>query len=124
MKIAIAGLGTVGAGVLKLLHWQADLLAQRAGCRIVVTAVSARDRRRDRGVDLSAVRWYEDAAAMAADPEIDVVGELIGGVDGIARRVLDTALDHGRHIVTANKALMAHDGTRLAARAEEKGVIL
>jgi homoserine dehydrogenase len=123
-KIAIAGLGTVGSGVLQLLDRQADLLAHRAGRRIVVAAVSARDRRRDRGADLSAVRWYEDAAAMAADPEIDVVVELIGGADGIARRVLDTALDHAKHVVTANKALMAHDGTRLAARAEERGLIL
>ena len=61
---------------------------------------------------------------MAADPEIDVVIELIGGADGIARQVLDTALDHGKHVVTANKALMAHEGTRLAARAEERGLIL
>src|ERR1700745_1966592 len=88
LKIAVAGLGTVGAGALQLLDRQADLLAQRAGRRIVVAAVSARDRRRDRGVDLSAVRWYEDAAAMAADPEIDVVVELIGGGDGIAKRGL------------------------------------
>ncbi len=123
-KIAIAGLGTVGSGVLQLLDRQADLLAQRAGRRIVVVAVSARDRRHDRGADLSAVRWYENAAAMAADPEIDVVVELIGGADGIARQVLDTALDHDKHVVTANKALMAHDGTRLAARAEERGLIL
>jgi homoserine dehydrogenase len=123
-KIAIAGLGTVGSGVLQLLDRQADLLTQRVGRRLVVSAVSARDRRRDRGTDLSAVRWYEDAAAMAADPEIDVVVELIGGADGIARQVLDTALDHGKHVVTANKALMAHDGTRLAARAEEQGLIL
>jgi homoserine dehydrogenase len=124
LKIAIAGLGTVGAGTLQLLDRQAELLAQRAGRRIIVAAVSARDRRRDRGVNLSAVRWYEDAAAMAADPEIDVVVELIGGSDGIAQQVLDTALDHGKHVVTANKALMAHHGTRLAARAEEKGLIL
>ena len=124
LKIAVAGLGTVGAGTLQVLERQAELLAQRAGRRIVVAAVSARDRRRDRGVELSAVRWYEDAAAMAADPEIDVVVELIGGADGIARHVLDTALDHGKHVVTANKALMAHHGTRLAARAEEKGVVL
>ena len=123
-KIAIAGLGTVGSGVLQLLDRQADLLTHRAGRRIVVAAVSARDRRRDRGADLSAVRWYEDAAAMAADPEIDVVVELIGGADGIARQVLDTALSHGKHVVTANKALMAHDGTRLAAQAEKKGLIL
>src|SRR3954454_10630197 len=124
LKIAVAGLGTVGAATLQLLERQAETGGLRAGRRIVVVAVSARDRRRDRGVDLSAVRWYEDAAAMAADPEIDVVVELIGGVDGIARQVLDTALDHGKHVVTANKALMAHDGTRLAARAEESGLIL
>ncbi len=124
LKIAVAGLGTVGSGVLQLLDRQAELLSQRAGRRIVVAAVSARDRRRDRGVDLSTVRWYEDAAAMAADPEIDVVVELIGGADGIALRLLDTAFDHGKHVVTANKALMAHDGTRLAARAEEKGLVL
>jgi len=123
-KIAVAGLGTVGSGVLQLLDQQADLLTQRAGRRLVVAAVSARDRRRDRGTDLSAVRWYEDAAAMAADPEIDVVVELIGGADGIARQVVDTAFDHDTHVVTANKALMAHDGTRLAARAEERGLTL
>src|SRR6202011_5588168 len=103
---------------------QADLLAQRAGRRMVVVAVSARDRRRDRGIDLSAARWYEDAAAMAADPEIDVVVELIGGTDGIAQKVIDTALQHGKHVCTANKALMAHDGTRLAALAEDKGGVL
>jgi homoserine dehydrogenase len=124
LRIAVAGLGTVGAGALQLLDRQAELLAQRAGRRIVVAAVSARDRRRDRGVDLSAVRWYEDAAAMAADPEIDVIVELIGGTDGIARRVVEAAIDHGKHVVTANKALMAHHGTGLAARAEEKGITL
>ncbi len=124
LKIAVAGLGTVGAGTLKLLQAQAELLAARAGRSIVVAAVSARDRRRDRGVELSAVRWYEDAAAMAADAEIDVVVELIGGAEGIARRVIDAALDHGKHVVTANKALMAHDGTRLAARAEAQGLSL
>ncbi|HEY1257881.1 MAG TPA: homoserine dehydrogenase [Stellaceae bacterium] len=124
LKIAVAGLGTVGAGTLQLLQRQAELLARRAGRRLLVAAVSARDRRRDRGVELSAARWYEDAAAMAADPEIDVVVELIGGAEGIARQVVETALDHGKHVVTANKALMAHDGTRLAARAEAKGLTL
>jgi homoserine dehydrogenase len=108
----------VGTGILRLLQDQAELLAERCGRRLVVTAVSARDRRRDRGVQLSAVRWYEDAAAMAADPEIDVVVELIGGSDGIAARVVETALAHGKHVVTANKALIAHHGARLAALAE------
>ncbi len=124
LKIAVAGLGTVGAGTLKLLQDQAEVLAERSGRRLIVTAVSARDRRRDRGVELSAVRWYEDACAMAADPEIDVVVELIGGDDGIAARVVETALAHGKHVVTANKALMAHHGTRLAAHAEELGLAL
>jgi homoserine dehydrogenase len=123
-KIAIAGLGTVGSGVLQLLDRQADILTQRAGRRIVVAAVSARDRRRDRGVDLSAVRWYEDAAAMAADPEIDVVVELIGGTEGIARQVVEAALRRGKHVVTANKALIADNGTKLATLAEEKGQVL
>ena len=124
LKIAVAGLGTVGAGILRLLQRQAELLARRGGRRIIVAAVSARDRRRDRGIELSAVRWYEDAAAMAADPEIEVVVELIGGADGIARRVVETALDHGKHVVTANKALIAQHGTALAARAEEKRLAL
>jgi homoserine dehydrogenase len=124
LKIAVAGLGTVGTGTLQLLQQQAEKLAARAGRRIIVAAVSARDRRRDRGIDLSAVRWYEDAAAMAADPEIDVVVEVIGGEGGIARRVVETALKHGKHVVTANKALMAHAGTELAALAEERGLTL
>jgi len=124
LKLGIAGLGTVGAGTLQLLDRQADVIAARAGRRIIVAAVSARDRRRDRGVDLSAVRWYDDAAVLAADPEIDVVVELIGGADGIALTVVETALAHNKHVVTANKALMARHGTRLAEMAEAAGVAL
>jgi homoserine dehydrogenase len=124
LRIAVAGLGTVGAGTLQLLERQAEPLALRAGRRIVVGAVSARDRRRDRGVNLSAVRWYENAAAMAADPDIDVVVELIGGAEGVALEVVEAGLANKKHIVTANKALMAKEGTRLAARAEEAGVAL
>ena len=124
LKIAIAGLGTVGAGTLALLERQAELVALRAGRRIVVAAVSARDRRKDRGVDLSAVRWFDDAVAMAADPEVDVVVELIGGAEGIALAIIETALAHAKHVVTANKALMAHHGTALAAKAEAAGVAL
>jgi homoserine dehydrogenase len=124
LKIAVAGLGTVGGGILQLLERQAEPVGLRAGRRIVVVAVSARDRRRDRGVDLSAARWYEDAAAMAADPDVDAVVELIGGADGVALDVVEAALAHNKHVVTANKALIAKHGTRLAARAEEMGVVL
>jgi homoserine dehydrogenase len=124
LKIAVAGLGTVGAGTVQLLQRQADHLALRAGRPLVVTAVSARDKSRDRGTDLSAARWYDDAVALAAGPESDIVVELIGGSDGIGRRVVETALAHKKHVVTANKALMAEHGTALAEEAEASGVSL
>ncbi|KGM31604.1 homoserine dehydrogenase [Inquilinus limosus] len=124
LKIGIAGLGTVGGGVLRLLQAHGDLLAQRSGRRIVVTAVSARDRHRDRGVPLDGVRWYDDAVALAADPEVDVVVELIGGANGVAKTVCETAIAHGKPVVTANKALLAVHGPALAAAAEEAGVAL
>ena len=124
LRIGIAGLGTVGGGVLRLLQAHADLLAQRSGRRIVVAAVSARDRHRDRGVPLDGVRWYDDAVALAADPEVDVVVELIGGANGIAKAVCETAIAQGKPVVTANKALLAVHGPDLANRAEEAGVAL
>ncbi len=124
LKIAVAGLGTVGVGTVQLLQRNADLLERRSGRRLVVAAVAARDKRRDRGVDLSAVRWYGDAVAMTADPEIDVVIELIGGSDGVAREVVAGALAHDKHVVSANKALLAHHGTELARLAEARGVAL
>lgn len=124
LKIAVAGLGTVGAGTVRLLAENGDLLAQRAGRPLIVTAVSARDRNKDRGVDLGNAAWYEDAVAMAADADADVVVELIGGENGIAKAVTEAALDAGRDVVTANKALLAHHGTELARRAEAAGRIL
>jgi len=124
LRIGIAGLGTVGGGVLRLLQARAELLAQRSGRRIVVAAVSARDRHRDRGVPLDGVRWYDDAVALAADPEVDVVVELIGGANGIAKAVCETAIAQGKPVVTANKALLAVHGPDLANRAEEAGVAL
>ncbi len=124
LKIAVAGLGTVGAGVCKLLAAKAGLIEQRCGRPIVVTAASARDRSRDRGVDLSSVRWFDDAAAMAAEADADVVVELIGGAEGVARRAVEAALARGRHVVTANKALIAHHGTDLARKAESAGLVL
>ncbi|MBV8534378.1 MAG: homoserine dehydrogenase, partial [Alphaproteobacteria bacterium] len=124
LKIAIAGLGTVGAGVVKLLADNGQLLAQRCGRPLVVTAVSARDKSRKRGVELGQARWFDDAAALAAEADAEIVLELIGGSDGIARRVCETAIARGRSVVTANKALLALHGTALARAAEEKGVAL
>lgn len=123
-KLAIAGLGTVGAGVLKLLETHRDRLERRIGRPLEVIAVSAQDRTRDRGVDLSRVAWFDDAVAMASDSDADAVVELIGGSDGVAHALSAAALERGRHVVTANKALIAHHGPDLAARAETSGAAL
>ncbi len=124
LKVAIAGLGTVGAGTVKLLREQADLIAARAGRPLVVTAVAARERGRDRGVALDGLAWYDDAARMAAEAEADVVVEVIGGEGGIARRTVEAAFAAGRHVVTANKAMLALHGADLAAQAESRGLTL
>ena len=124
VKIGIAGLGTVGCGTLRLLQAHRELIAGRSGGPLLVSAVSARERNKDRGIDLAGVRWFEQADVMAADPELDVVIELIGGSDGIAKSVVEAALAAGKHVVTANKALMAHHGAALARQAEEAGVTL
>jgi homoserine dehydrogenase len=124
LSVAVAGLGTVGGGVLKLLRDNADIITARAGRPIAVTAVSARDRTRDRGVSLAGLRWYDDPVALAADPAVDVVVELIGGSDGPARALVQAAIAAGKPVVTANKALLAVHGAALAAAAEERGVPL
>jgi homoserine dehydrogenase len=124
LSVGVAGLGTVGGGVLKLLRDNADIVAARAGRPVAVTAVSARDRTRDRGVPLSGLRWYDDPVALAADPTVDVVVELIGGSDGPARALVHAAIAAGKPVVTANKALIAVHGGDLAARAEAAGVPL
>jgi homoserine dehydrogenase len=122
LKIAIAGLGTVGAGTARLLRQNAALLERRAGRPLILTAVSARDKGRARGLDLASVRWEENAVALAAAPDVDLVVELIGGSDGVARDLVTAALQRGKHVVTANKALIAHHGAALARLAEDKQV--
>ena len=124
LKIAVAGLGTVGAGTLKLLFEQARLIERRCGRAIMVTAVSARDRSKDRGVSLEGIAWYDNPAVMAAQADAGVVVELIGGSEGIAKQICETAIASARHVVTANKALLAHHGTALARAAEGAGVTL
>ena len=124
LRIGIAGLGTVGAGVLRLLDQQRELLTSRAGRSIDVVAVSARDRSKQRGIDLSAFRWCDDPVALATDPEVDVVVELIGGDEGPAKTLVETALANGKSVVTANKALLARHGVALAHLAEANDVTL
>lgn len=124
LKIAVAGLGTVGVGLLKLLAANGPMLAKRGGRPLVVTAVSARDRKRDRGVSLEGITWFDDPVEMAAKADAEVVVELIGGSDGAAKRTIEAAIAAGRHVVTANKALLAIHGTGLARAAEAKGLSL
>lgn len=124
LKIAVAGLGTVGASVLKILHDQSDLLALRCGRKLEVTAVSARDRKKDRGVEIHQFAWFDDPVEMARNADADVVLELIGGADGTALAFSEAAIASGRHVVTANKALLAHNGTELARRAEASNLVL
>ena len=124
LAIAVAGLGTVGAGVVKLLRANADIIAARAGRPIAITAVSARERNRDRGISLSGLRWYEDPVALAADPQVDVVVECIGGSEGPARDLVQAAIAAGKHVVTANKALLAVHGAALAQASEARGTAL
>ena len=121
LKVAVAGLGTVGGGVLDLLAENQTLLAQRCGRPIRVVACAALAKRDPMPVDSV---FYADAAAMARDADYDVLVELIGGSDGIALQIVTAALERGRSVVTANKAMIAHHGVKLATLAQSKGVSL
>ncbi len=124
LSIGVAGLGTVGAGVLKLLAANGEIVAARAGRPVTVGAVSARSRGRDRGVPVDGLRWHDDPVALAADPGVDVVVELIGGSGGPARALVEAAIAAGKPVVTANKALLAVHGAAIAEMAEARGVAL
>ncbi len=123
-KVGLAGLGTVGVGTFKLLQANADLIAQRCGRSIEVTAVSASQRSKNRGIDLSSVTWFNDGAELAAQADVDVVVEVIGGAEGSARKTVEAALKRKIHVVTANKALLANHGIELAKLSEKSGVSL
>ncbi|MEZ5956093.1 MAG: homoserine dehydrogenase [Hyphomonadaceae bacterium] len=120
LRVGIAGLGTVGRGVVKLF---ADG-SSRLNDNMQLVAVSARNPTQDRGVDLKAYRWFDNPVALANDPDVDVFVELIGGADGVAKAAVEAALARGAHVVSANKALLAIHGTRLAELAEENGAKL
>tara|TARA_Y100000588_G_scaffold34206_1_gene33209 strand:+ start:2092 stop:3384 length:1293 start_codon:yes stop_codon:yes gene_type:complete len=124
LKVALAGLGVVGAETFRLIAAQSELLRQRSGRPIQVTAVSAHDRMKNRGLDLSSMAWFDDSAAMAREADADVVCELIGGSDGIAKDTCEAAIAAGRHVVTANKALIAMHGVDMGRAAEGIGVTL
>lgn len=119
LRLGIAGLGTVGAGLLELLDEHGGRLAKLLGKPVRAVAVSARDKTKDRGVSLEGLAWFDDAVAMAREAGIDVFVELIGGDEGPARESVVAALERGLDVVTANKALLAKHGVALAKLAEE-----
>lgn len=124
LTLGIAGLGTVGTGLLKLLEAHGNRLQETIGREIKVAGVSARHRDKRRDVDLGSARWHDDAVTLARDPSISVFVELIGGEDGTAKASIEAALKAGKHVVTANKALLARHGFELAKLAEKQGVAL
>ena len=124
LKVGLAGLGTVGANVVRLIARQRDALAARCGRPIEVAAVTARSRGKDRGLDMAGLRWIESPVLLAKDPGIDVFVELMGGEGDPAKSAVEAALAAGKSVVTANKALLARHGIALAALAERHHVAL
>ena len=124
LRIALAGLGTVGGGVIRLIETNGTLIARRAGRPLEIVAVCARDRSKDRGVDLSRYQWEDDMTLLAERKDVDVVVELVGGADGPALALARRTLAAGKGLVTANKAMIAHHGMELAEAAENARVPL
>jgi len=121
-RIGVAGLGTVGAGLLKFIAERPEFAPD--GSKVVVTGVTARSRSRPRPVDISGLTWFDDAVALATSPDVDIFVELVGGSDGTAKAAVEAALAAGKPVVTANKALLAEHGLELARLAEANGVSL
>ena len=124
LRLGIAGLGTVGVGVLKMIHKNAKIISLRTGRDIVVTAVSARSRSKDRGVDLSGFAWEDDPVALAKRDDVDIFVELMGGHEGPAKDATEAAIAAGKDVVTANKAMLALHGQSLALAAEAAGQVI
>ncbi|UWQ89782.1 homoserine dehydrogenase [Rhodobacteraceae bacterium M382] len=124
LRLGIAGLGTVGVGVVKIVRRQAAMLEARTGRSVQIVAVSARDASKDRGVGLGGYAWETDPVALAKRDDIDVFVELMGGHEGAAKDATEAALATGKDVVTANKALLAHHGQALAEQAEAAGRVI
>lgn len=124
LRLGIAGIGTVGTALINLVHNKHNMLADRCGRQLIVTAVNARSRTKDRGIDLSGFTWFDDPIDLATSDEIDVYVELMGGDGDPALSSVKEALNAGKHVVTANKALLAAHGVELAELAESRGLLL
>ena len=121
LKVGIAGLGTVGADVVRVVEQQSRILSARTGRGIKVVAVNARNKAKNRGIDLRGITWAKSPLDLARDPEIDCFVELMGGAGDPALSAIEAALETGKSVVTANKALIAKHGVRLASLAEKHG---
>ena len=124
LKIGIIGLGTVGLGVIDLLTKNIETITLRAGREIKISGICAKRKNKKRNIDLSKFQWISDPLALSNDDETDVIVELIGGEGGVAKSITEKALLNNKHVVTANKALIAHHGHYLALLAEEQEVAL
>ena len=124
LRLGIAGLGTVGVGLIKIIQNKLPLLEARTGRKILISAISAKSKTKDRGIDLSSYQWESDPISLATREDIDVFIELIGGHEGVAKEAVGLAISKGKDVVTANKALLAHHGHELALKAEKNGVAL
>ena len=124
LRLGIAGLGTVGIGIVRIVQTHAELLEQRAGRPIVISAVSARSRDKDRGADLSAYGWEDDPVALARRADVDLFIEVMGGSEGPAKHATEAAIAAGKDVVSANKALLAIHGQALAEAAEDAGRVI
>jgi len=124
LRVGVAGLGTVGAALIAQIGKERDALAARCGRRIEVVAVSARSRSKNRGVDLKKMKWFSDPVELAGYDGIDVFVELMGGSGDPAKTAVEYALATGKSVVTANKALLAKHGFKMAQLAEKAGAAL
>jgi homoserine dehydrogenase len=124
LRLGIAGLGTVGVGVIKIIQEKLSTLEARTGKKIIISAVTARSKTKQRGINLTPYQWEKDPVSLAKRDDVDIFIELIGGHDGVAKEAVEVAIREGKDVVTANKALLAHHGHQLALKAEENGSIL
>ena len=124
LRLGLAGLGTVGIGVVKIVQSHADLITARTGRPVQITAVSARDRSKNRDADLSGYAWETDPVALAKRDDVDIFVEVMGGHEGAAKLATEAAIAAGKDVVTANKALLAHHGHELALAAEAAGRVI
>ena len=124
LNVAIIGLGTVGSGVIKLLKRQKSNIKNRTGIELELVAISAKNKRKKRSVDISPYRWIASPINIAKDPDVDVIVELIGDMDNTARKVIREAINNGKHVVTANKSLLAKEGSIFEELARKKSVFL